>query len=136
MQTLQQYWSLQSPATAQIYWTDTKIETMDWAKVSQDYVVACYTVPGAGSVTPLSKEVWQKDERVCVDILVKVTSTVDAAIAVRESMKGEVYRILHTRQFTIPNVAACNAYREDNKVESSDVARVSIEASCLVWDIH
>jgi len=93
-QLLQENWSLQSPAKTDIYWADTK--------VGKNFVIACYSPSGPVQAVPLSREAWQKTEQVMVDILVKVTGTVDDACTLRETMRNEVYRITHLVELSTP----------------------------------
>jgi hypothetical protein len=131
---LQSSWSLSNPAKASISWTDTKPETVD-AIGPNNYVVACYNSPGPVSAEPLSREVWQKTEQVTVDIIVKVTGTPEAANTIRDAMATEVYRIIHSGQFTITGVAAAYISKEAYKVESTELSRLALQVSCVSFDV-
>ena len=135
METLQANWSLSSPSQTDVYWADTKVEAMDWAKLGKNCVVACYSASGPVQAVPLSAEVWQKTEQVIVDIIVKVNGTIDQANDTRESMRVEVYRIIHSQQFTISGISAAYVSRESYKVESSELTRLAIQISCVIFDI-
>ncbi len=134
-QLLQQNWSLQSPAASDIYWADTKVEAMDWTKVGKNFVIACYSPSGPVQAVPLSREAWQKTEQVMVDILVKVTGTVDDACTLRETMRNEVYRIMHKVELSTPGYPDVHVQREAYKTESGELARIVIQVALVSFDI-
>jgi hypothetical protein len=135
MQTLQSNWSLSSPGQTDVYWVDAKVEMMDWAKLGKNVVVACYSASGPVQAVPLSREVFQKTERVTVDLIVRVSTSVDDALNIRENIRAEVYRIIETTQFTIPGVANAFVSRESYKVESGELARLTVEVTCVSFDV-
>jgi hypothetical protein len=135
MQTLQSNWSLGSPGQTDVYWVDAKVEMMDWAKLGKNIVVACYSASGPVQAVPLSREVFQKTEKVIVDLIVRVTTSVDDALNVRESMRAEVYRIIETSQFTIQSVANAFVSREPYKVESRELTRLTVEVTLVSFDV-
>jgi hypothetical protein len=132
---LQENWSLLSPAKTDIYWADTKVEAMDWMKVGKNFVIACYSPSGPVQAVPLSREAWQKTEQIMVDILVKVTGTVDDACTLRETMRNEVYRITHLVELSTPGYPDVHVQREAYKTESSELARLVIQVSLISFDI-
>jgi hypothetical protein len=135
MQTLQNNWSLSSPGQTDVYWVDAKVEMMDWAKLGKNIVVACYSASGPVQAVPLSREAFQKTEKVIVDLIVKVSISVDDSLNVRESMRAEVYRIIETSQFTIQGVANAFVSREPYKVESGELTRLTVEVTCVSFDV-
>ena len=136
MQTLQNNWSLSSPGQTDVYWVSAKVEMMDWAKLGKNIVVACYSGSGPVQAVPLSAEVWQKTEQVTVDIIVKVgTGTAEDANTIRDSMATEVYRIIHSSQFTISGISAVYVSRESFKVESAELSRLALQVSCVSFNI-
>jgi hypothetical protein len=135
MQTLQSNWSLSSPGQTDVYWVDAKVEMMDWAKLGKNIVVACYSASGPVQVVPLSREVFQKTEKVIVDVIVRVLTSVDDTLRMRESMRAEVYRIIETTQFAIEGVANAFVSREPYKVESSELTRLTVEVTCVSFDV-
>jgi hypothetical protein len=135
MQTLQSNWSLSSPGQTDVYWADAKVEMMDWAKLGKNVVVACYSASGPVQAVPLSREVFQKTERVTVDLIVRVSTSVDDALSMRESLRREVYRIIETTQFTIQGIANAYVSRESYKVESGELTRLTAEVTCVSFDV-
>jgi hypothetical protein len=129
-QTLQNNWSLQSPAVGDINWQTTRVDTAAFPTSGKNYTVACYNPAGALQNEPQSREAWLQNERVVIDIIVRVLSTPAAAADVRESMRGEIYRILHGQQFQVPGVADAIVEREGAKVESPDLARLTLQVVC------
>ena len=135
MQTLQAQWSLISPGVNDIYWVDTRVETLDFAKVSKNYVISCYSPTGPSMTTPLSREAWLKTEQIIVDLIVKVTSSVDDAAGIRENMRREVERIVHEKELSIPGVPEAYVSRGPYQVEGPDLVRVSLQISCRSFQI-
>jgi hypothetical protein len=135
MQTLQTQWSLPSPSVNDIFWVDTRVETLDFAKVSKNYVVSCYSPTGPSTTVPLSREAWLKTEQVIVDLIVKVMGVVDDAVTVRENMRKEVERIVHENELKIPGLADAPIAREPYQVEGPDLVRVSLQISCRSFQI-
>ena len=135
MQTLQQQWSLSSPAATDIYWSSTRFETVDFEKAGRNFVVACYSPTGPSQTSQLTREVWLKTEQVLVDILVKVAGTVDDAVAARENMRKEVERIIHTSEFNIASLAEAVVSREPVQVEAQNLVRVSVQVSCKSFQV-
>jgi hypothetical protein len=132
---LQQNWSLSTPGKDDIYWADTRVETMDFAKVGKNYVVACYSPSSPVASVPLSREAFQKTEQVVVDLVVRAVTSINDACTVRESMRREVYRIIELFQFKIQGVANAYVSREAYKVESSELARLALQVSCVSFDV-
>jgi hypothetical protein len=124
-QHLQDNWSLTSPSKADIYWAKSKVEAIDFAKMAKNYVVACYAPMTAANIRNIAKDVDLVEQNVMVDVLVKVVTSVSDAVSARENMRGEVYRILKA---SVPS-GFQDAYitREFNKVESPDLARLSLQ---------
>ena len=124
-QHLYDNWGLASPAKDNIYWAKSKVEAIDFTKMTKNYVVACHAPMTAANIRVEAKDVYVVEQNVMVDILVKVVTSVNDAVNVRESMRGEVYRILKT---SVPS-GFQDAYitREFNKVESPDLARLSLQ---------
>jgi len=135
MQTLQAQWSLVSPGVNDIYWVDTRVETLDFAKVSKNFVISCYSPTGPSTTVPLSREAWLKTEHVIVDLIVKVIGTVDDAVTVRENVRKEVERIIHANELNMPGLADAPVTREPYQVEGPDLVRVSIQISCRSFQI-
>jgi hypothetical protein len=131
---LQAKWTLPSPGVADITWASTRFEAAQ--DVPGNFVVSCYNPGGPVSADPLSREVWQLLEDVIIDILVKVSAGTALAIESRESMRQQVYEILHLNQF---GVSGCNdvyPVRETTKVESPQLVRVAIMVRCRSFNIH
>lgn len=133
MNLLNTEWSLSSPAKADIYWANSRFEAVDFARVGKNYVVACYAPMAVASVKSVAAGLWQIEQNVMVDIIVRVTSSVDAAVEARESMRGEVYRIIKAKETSSNIFALIQLTREFNKVESPDLVRVSLQVSCLTF---
>ena len=136
MQALQQQWSLASPGVADIFWSSTRFETVDFDRAAKNFVVACYSPTGPSQTTPLTRELWLKTEQVIVDVLVKVVGTVDDAVAARENMRREVERIIHMSEFTISSLAEAVVAREPVQVEASNLVRVSVQVTCKSFQIR
>jgi len=135
MQTLQQQWSLSSPAVTDVYWSGTRFQTVDFEKAGKNFVVACYSPTGPSQTTQLTREVWLKTEQVIVDVLVKVAGTVDDAVAARENMRREVERIIHTSEFNVADLAEAVVTREPVQVEAQNLVRVSVQVSCKSFQV-
>jgi len=126
-------WSLQSPSVDDILWADTRVDAATFLASVKNYAVCCYNPMSPTSVEPLSREVWQITERVMVDIYVKVVTTIGAAVDVRENMKAEVYRILHQKQLDVSGIQLVNVERETNKLEASDLVRLTLQVTCVTF---
>jgi hypothetical protein len=116
---------LESPAKEDIYWAKSRFEAVDFAKVGKNYVVACYA--GATSVRSAFIGAMQIDENVNIDILAKVTTSVENAVSIREAIRGEIYRIVKENEVSTPGYAWIRVNREFNKVESPDLVRLTIQ---------
>jgi hypothetical protein len=128
-QHLQDNWSLTSPSKADIYWAKSKVEAIDFTKMAKNYVVACYAPMTAANVRVLAKGVLLAEQNVMVDILVKVSTSVSSAVAVRENMRGEVYRIL--KASAPSGFGFADITREFNKNESPDLVRLSLQVKMV-----
>jgi hypothetical protein len=135
-QLLQQQWSLTNPAASDIDWTDTKFDAAGFPGAGKSFVIACYSPTGPVQTEPLSREAWKKTEQVIVDIMVKITGSPEDACNTRESMRGEVYRIIHASEFTVPGFVDVYPVREPYKVESGEWARLAIQFACVSFDIR
>ena len=135
-QVLQNSWSLQSPAKADILWTDTKPETMQMPQWTKNYVIGVYNPSNPAVTKPLCRELWEITENVYVDIYIKVTSTIDAAAAVREAMRLECYRISHVNEFQVSGQKTVDIVREPHKIESPEVVRLCLQIAAVSWDIR
>jgi hypothetical protein len=134
-QTLQSNWSLSSPKASDISWPCTRFESADLTKITQNYVVACYNPASPVASEPLSREVWQLTEDVVVDVIVRVTGTAQQALDARESVRLEIYRILHSNELSIPGIPVAYVAREPYKVESPDLARIALQVKCKTFHI-
>lgn len=134
-QALQANWSLSSPTVRDILWETTRVDSATFLSAGKSYAVGCYNPPSPTQVQPLSRECWQKVERVMVDIFVKVTSTPAAAADIRESIEAEVYRILHSQEFKI-GPRDVYVERESNKVEGPDLVRSTLQVACVSFDVQ
>ena len=133
---LQDNWCLQSPAVGDILWTDTKPDLMQMPQWTKNCVVGVYNPPNPVVTKPLCRELWQIIEHVYADIYVKVTTTVDAATVIRESIRHEIYRIAHTQEFQVPGQQNVDIVREPHKIESPEMVRLAIELAAETWDIQ
>ena len=134
---LQAQWSLSSPTVAQILWTMTRVDSALFLSGSQAYAIGTYNPSSPTTVDVLSRECWQETERVYIDIIIKVVaSTPLAATETRETMKNEVYRIMHLNQLTISGVSEAYIERELNKVEGTDLVRITLQAACLNFHVQ
>jgi hypothetical protein len=123
-QHLYDNWSLSNPSSDDIYWAKSKVEAIDFTKVGKNYVIACYAPISAANIRFLTREIRLVEQNVTVDILVRVISSVDDAVNMRETIRSEVYRILKD---TVPSgFEYADVVRESNKNESPDLARVSV----------
>jgi len=132
MQLLNDNWSLSMPSKADVYWAASKVEAVDFARIGKNYVIACYAPMTVASSKPSTFELWEIEENIVVDVICKVTSTVQQACGTRELMRAEVYRIMHgfetskdTHGFSWVHVKS-----EGNKSESPDLVRVSLLVTC------
>jgi hypothetical protein len=128
-QHLYDNWSLTSPAKVDIYWAKSKVEAVDFTKMAKNYVVACYAPMTAANIRTIAKGVMLVEQNVMVDILVKVVTSVNDAVNARENMRNEVYRIL--KESTPNGFQIADIIREFNKVESPDLARLSLQVKMV-----
>jgi len=135
-QLFQNNWSLSSPAVGDILWTDTKPDLMQLLQWTKNYVVGLYNPPNPVVTKALCRELWQIFEHVYADVYVKVTSTVDAAAVIRETIRGEIYRIAHTQEFQVAGQKNVDIVREPHKIESPEMVRLAIELAGESWDIR
>jgi hypothetical protein len=133
---LQAKWSLSSPTSAQIYWPTTRFQTMDFQKLVNAYAIACYNPGGPVASEALAREVWQFVEDVVIDIIVKVSAGTSLAVNARESMRNEVYRIIHLYEFAFSGCSDVYPMREHTKVESPDLARLAIQVKCKSFNVQ
>jgi len=133
---LQLKWSLASPKASDIYWSTTRFQAMDFEKVTNSYVIACYNPGSPVASDALAREVWQLVEDVVIDIIVKVgAGTVQQAVDARESMKQQVYTIIHANEFAFSGCADVYPMREHTKVESPDLVRLAIQVKCKSFNV-
>lgn len=135
-QVLQNNWSLQNPAKTDILWTDTKPDTMQMPQWTKNYVVGVYNPSNPAVTKALCRELWEITENVCIDIYVRVTSTIDAAASIREAMRLECYRISHVSEFQVPGQKNIDVVREPHKIESPEVVRICLQIAAVSWDIR
>jgi hypothetical protein len=128
-QHLYDNWALASPANTDIYWAKSKVEAIDFTKIGKNYVLACYAPMSAANVRVEAKDVLFVEQNVMVDILVKVVTSVNDAVNVREDMRGEVYRIL--KASTPSGFGYADIIREFNKNESPDLVRLSLQVKMV-----
>jgi hypothetical protein len=128
-QHLYDNWSLTSPAKADIYWAKSKVEAVDFTKMAKNYVVACYAPMTAANIRNIAKGVNLVEQNAMVDILVRVVTSVNDAVNVRENMRNEVYRIL--KESAPSGFGYADVIREFNKAESPDLARLSLQVKMV-----
>jgi len=135
---LQAQWSLSSPSASQILWAATRVDSALFLAGSQAYAIGAYNPASPTAVDVLSRELWQETERVHVDVYVKVASPATPATATltREAIKNEVYRILHLNQLTITGIKEAFIERELNKVEGTDLVRITLQIACVNFHIQ
>ena len=135
---LQANWQLNSPASSQISWATTRVDSATFLNAKQIYAIGVYNPSSPTIITPLSREVWQELERLHIDILVKVTQglTVATATQTREAIKNEVYRIFHLQELKISGIQDVYPERELNKVEGQDLVRITVQVACLNFHIQ
>jgi hypothetical protein len=134
-QVLQVNWTLASPAASDILWETTRVDTVSFLASSKKQGVSCYNPTGALQNDPLSREAWLEHERIIVDVLVKVSTTPQAAADVRKLIRDEVYRILHTKELGISGIADVYVEREITKVEGSDLVRLTLQVACVNFHV-
>jgi hypothetical protein len=132
---LQAKWSLSSPSVSDIYWATTRFQAMDFEKVTNPYTISCYNPGSPVASDALAREVWQMVEDVVVDIIVKVSAGTALAINARESIKQEVYRIIHINEFAFSGCADVYPMREHTKVESPELVRLAIQIKCKSFSV-
>ena len=132
---LQANWQLSNPAASNILWKSTRVDSATFLQSSKSYAVGCYNPAGPTTVSVLSREAWQQIERVMVDVYVKVSSTPADATNIRETIKQEIYRIVHSQEFKI---GPADAYveRESNKVEGPDLVRITLQVVCVSFHVQ
>lgn len=135
-QLLQANWSLSSPVAGDILWTDNKPDTMQLPQWTKNYLIGVYNPSNPVSTKVLARELWEITENVYVDIYIKVTSTVDAATAIRESIREECYRIMHLNQLNVPGQKTADIVREVHKIESPEIVRLCLLIAAISWDIR
>jgi hypothetical protein len=135
-QILQSNWTLSSPSESDILWTDTGPDAMQMPQWPKNYVIAVYSPPNPIVTRVLCRELWEITENVYVDIYVKVTTTPDDAAAVREALRFECYRIVHTQGSQVPGQKTVDIVREPHKIESSEMERLTLEIAAVSWDIR
>jgi hypothetical protein len=117
-------------------WQTTRVDAATFLAGGKNYAVSCYNPTSPTQVAPLCREAWQQVERVMVDVYVKAVTTPSAACDVRESMKAEVYRILHASEFKVSGIQDLYVERESSKVEGPDLVRLTIQAACVSFHIQ
>jgi hypothetical protein len=128
-QHLYDNWALASPAKTDIYWAKSKVEAIDFTKMTKNFVLACFAPMTAANVRVEAKGVLLVEQNVMVDILVKVVTSVNDAVNMRENMRYEVYRIL--KGSTPSGFEYADVIREFNKSESPDLARLSLQVKLV-----
>jgi len=133
---LQANWQLPSPAAADILWQTTRVDAATFLAGGKKYAVSCYNPTSPTQVVPLSREVWQQIERVMVDVYVKVTTTPAGAADVRESMRLQIYLILHSQEFKVSGIKDLYIERESSKVEGPDLVRLTLQVACVSFHVQ
>lgn len=134
---LQAGWQLSSPSVSDILWKATRVDAATFLASDKNYAVCCYNPASPTQVVPLSREAWQQIEHVLVDVYVKVPSTSNpaSAAATRESMRLQVYMMIHSQEFRIAGVKDAYVERETAKVEGPDLVRVTLQVACVSFHI-
>jgi hypothetical protein len=132
---LQANWQLSSPKVSDILWSTTRVDAATFLNSGKKYGVCCYNPPSPTQVTPLSREAWQQVERVLIDLCVKVTTSPADATVIRESMKQELYRIVHTQELKIPGILDVYVDRETGKNEGPDLVRITLQVACVNFHV-
>ena len=133
---LQANWQLPSPAAADILWQTTRVDAATFLAGGKKHAVSCYNPTSPTQVVPLSREVWQQIERVMVDVYVKVTTTPAGAADVRESMRLQIYLILHSQEFKVSGIKDLYIERESSKVEGPDLVRLTLQVACVSFHVQ
>jgi hypothetical protein len=127
---IQNGWSLTSPAKASVNFASARPETVDYLQLNVPIVVNCYSPMGDAVVAEvLTKEFWKLVESVVVDVVVKCTGNMAVDMVTRETIRNEVYRIIHLGDpyFWVD--------REMFKVESPEIVRVAILVKFLSFTL-
>jgi len=139
---LQAKWSLTSPKVTDIFWATTKFTAVQFEQMANSYSIACYNPGSPVASDALAREVWQMVEDVIIDIIVKTAgmssagSAIQEAIDARESMKQQVYTILHQNEFAFSGCADVYALREHTKAETPELVRLAIQVRCRSFSVQ
>jgi hypothetical protein len=133
-QMLQAQWTLGSPKVSDIDWAITRFDAADFQKTGKSYVVSCYNPGSPAQDEQLCREVYQVLEDVYIDIILKNAGT-QTSINVRESMRQQVYDILHAQEFNFTGCSDVYPVREQNKVESPELFRLTIHVKCRYFHV-
>ncbi|MGB8780551.1 MAG: hypothetical protein WCD81_07880 [Candidatus Bathyarchaeia archaeon] len=139
---LQAKWGLSSPKASDIFWATTRFTAMQFGQVTNSYAIACYNPGNPVASDPLSREVWQMLEDVIIDIVVKTAgmssagSAIQEAIDARESMRQQVYSIIHQNEFAFSECADVYPLREQTKAESPELVRLAIQVKCKSFSVQ
>lgn len=134
---LQQNWTrdVTVPAVGDILWASTRVDSATFLQSGKSYAVCSYNPASPTTVNVLSREAWQRVERIMVDVYVKVATTPGAAADLRETLKQEIYRILHLKELKI-GPADVYVERESNKLEGPDLVRITLQTACVDFHIQ
>lgn len=132
---LQAKWSLPSLRVTDIYWATTRFQAMDFEKVPNFFAIACYNPGSPVASDALAREVWQMLEDVVIDIIVKVSAGTSLAIDARESIRQQVYIIIHANEFAFSGCTDVYPMREHTKVESPELVRLAIQIKCKSFSL-
>jgi len=129
-------WTLTGPAVGDVLWATSRVDAAAFLSSGKNYAVGCYNPTSPTQVAPLSREVWQQIERVMVDVYVKVTTTPAGAADIRESMRLQIYLILHSQEFKVSGIKDLYIERESSKVEGPDLVRLTLQVACVSFHVQ
>lgn len=123
---LYENWSLENPSRDSVHWARSRVEAVDFAKLGKNHVIACYEL--SSTSRSLTFELWQVEETIAVDVL-------SAKAETRNSMRDEVYRIIHANEHFVEGYVWVRISRESNTMEMPGLARTTIHVVCISWRI-
>lgn len=130
---IQTKWALTSPKVTDIDWPCTRYEAVDYNKSSKNYFLSCYNPGSPATVEQLSREAYQQQEDVYIDIIVKTAA--GSPLEARENMRKQVYDILHANQFLFSGYKDVFPVKEPFKVEHADLMRLTIQVRCRSFHV-
>ncbi len=137
---LQQNWDSNATGleVADVFWSHDKFDTMNQVEqVNQKAIISTYNPQNPVAVEVLSPETNIIHETIVIDVIlhVAVLGGTDRCIAVRESARQLILKILHTHQMLLPGANLMNVEGEYMRGELPQIQRETFKVVASFFEV-